>query len=506
MDLTSFGRRSGRTALACALVAAASVAAPASAQTLDELKRPLLEKGEAAIALDVQARGEEIRSVDIFTGSTSYHRPRLALFPQVAYGLSPNLELRIDVVGQVPTTYSHPQLFSWAYNRERYGLLAGEAGIAFRPTSTLELTAGLGLGRARGEGAYAHSVSSDGGYRAKHRTAQWSLGVTWLPGPKTDSLPLRADLDGLHRPLIAARRWRIDGEAQWRSYRQTSADWYDPIPGHVETTIASRDARMRMGAACGLGRGFEARADAYWHPPFTMTGSTTTFCPGCGQSAPVSREESDRYHGVFGTGVRTTWRIGRAEASAAGTWERQQVARELGSGSAADRAFDTSAMRVEGTWLSRPPRRTVDRRGLAGFDRPLVERRQVMLDAGWHHRRHRASQSSFDDTDVAFIWLGATTGVSGSIEVGGHIGRRFARHYLTHGGYERRTTSGGRLTVRPTGRVQLEAAFDFTPRAWMDRFPMVVLGLHDSLRYYETFRADSLAGDRNARVGVRVLW
>ena len=203
MDLTSFGRRSGRTALACALVAAASVAAPASAQTLDELKRPLLEKGEAAIALDVQARGEEIRSVDIFTGSTSYHRPRLALFPQVAYGLSPNLELRIDVVGQVPTTYSHPQLFSWAYNREKYGLLAGEAGIAFRPTSTLELTAGLGLGRARGEGAYAHSVSSDGGYRAKHRrivTCRRSTSGRSKPGRPRRSTVLRGGRESHVRP------------------------------------------------------------------------------------------------------------------------------------------------------------------------------------------------------------------------------------------------------------------------------------------------------------------
>lgn len=498
-------RRRGASLVLAGVFATGSALA-ASAQTLDELKRPLLGKGHAAIALDVQARGAEIRSVDIFTGSTSYYRPRLALFPQVAFGLAPNLEMRIDLVGQVPTTYSHPQPFSWAYNREKYGLLTADAAIAFRPASTLEMTATLGLGRARGEGAYAHSISSDGGYRAKYRAAVAALGVTWLPGLKSGNLPLRADLDGLHRPLMPARRWRIDGEAQWRSYRQTSADWYDPIPDYVETTIASRDARVRMGAACGLGRGFEARADAYWHPPFAMTGSTTTFCPRCGDTAPRTRDESHRYHGVFGTAVRASWRIGRAEASAGGTWERQETTREGRPGAAYARQFDTGSIRVEGTWLSRRPRRTIDRRGLGGFDRPLVERGQVKVDTGWHHRRHRASRFSADDTDMAFMWLGATAGLSSSIEAGGHVGRRFARHYPSHGGYERRTTSGAQVTLRPNEAVQLEAAFDLTPRGWVDRFPMFVLGLHDSLGYYETFRADSLAGDRNSRVGVRIMW
>ena len=490
--------------LACAFLAAASVAVPA--QTLDELDRPLLEKGRAAVALDVQVDGDESRTADIRFGTSTYYRPPLSLLPGVVAGLARNLEFRIDIVGQVPFSYSHPSPFAWWYQRDERALLAANASVALRPAPTLELTAGLVLGRSRYDLAYAHSISSNGFDRASHRTTQVGIGVTWLPGSRGETRALRADLDGLHRPQVAPGRWRIDGEVQWRSYRQTSSYSFDTIPDFSERTARSSDARLWAGTRYGLTRGLEAWADAYWHPAFTIGETTQSFCAYCRPPGPRTRDDSTRYRGVFGALLGTSWRIGRAEVSLAGTWERQEVARPLNSRAFDGRELETGSVRVDGTWLSRPPRRTVDRRALAGFDRPLVERGQVKVETGLHHRRHREAGLSVEDTDTAFVWLGAATGLSSSLEIRGQIGRRYARDYMTRGGYEYRTTSGGQVTVRPSDRLQVEAAFDVTPRAWWDRFPMFVLGVHDSLHYYEAFASDGPSGDRSARLGLRLMF
>jgi hypothetical protein len=321
---------------------------PSHAQTLDELNHPLLSRGSADLSVTVQSHGVQHEAADIVYGHITFFQPQVVLSPEAAIGLARNLQLRVNATNQFAMPYSYPTFEAWAWIRDTQTLRFVAADVSFRPTRTVQLDGGVLWGRAVTDDAYARDFQTSASYRVTEAAHLFWIRSTWLPRANRENRALRSDLDGLHHPLLAPNRWRIDGEFQWRAQSYAYRETVDGAPDYLNEHMDAGVARLRAGVAYGLVRGTQVLADVYWHPAFSATQTHDSLYTYYGSTFPSSRTYSDRYHGVYGLRVGGTWRTRQLEATIDASRERQDVGSEW---------FRTSGLRMGGTWL--PDRKSV---------------------------------------------------------------------------------------------------------------------------------------------------
>lgn len=471
-------------------------ARPLHAQTLVELLGPQLPAGKVDLGVALRGYGAEHWSIDVFEGTTTWFQPQAVLFPRAAIGLGRNVQLQVDVTNQLPITSVYQMTPGAASARDTPTTRAVSMGISYRPTRAVQLEVGMLLGRSRLEVSYPRTVETEAMYRATDTVRAFRFGWTWLPRPDRDSRPLRSDLDGLHRPVLGPNRWRIDGEVQWRTQSLRNRETAEGSADFLDERMDARLGRLRGGVAYGLAKGAQVAADVYWHPAFSAAQSTNALNTFHGVPFPMSRAFSDRYHHLFGVRLGGTWRREELEATVAASREHQQVGSDW---------FRTSTVRAAATWIWRKPRTTLERTGLAGFDRPLLERGQAALDALGVFRSHDENLAAFD-MDLRAWRAGISFGLTTSLEIAAHAGIVYSKHLLSGGGYLHHPASGADLTLRLAPGVQFFATGGLYRVEAADDYPLFVLGVNDPFHNYRRFTDSELSGGRNASAGVRVIW
>jgi hypothetical protein len=476
------------------------------AQTLDELQHPLLPKGKAAVSADYDAYAVEYFAVSLGQGEMSFYQPHYVLLPAIAFGLGRNLQLKVGGTYEFPTPFSYPMFETWDYTREKTAVKTLSGELLFRPRPNLELGATYLFGRSTWTSNYARSQAANALAIEHFRSSIVSIHGTWLSSARTVvTRTLQADLAGLHHPLLERHRWRIDGELMGRWYGHDFHDSDDVSPEFVADEIASRDLRLRVGAAHGVSDRIQVAADAYWHPPFRMTDATQSLFEGDG-TVSTTYGYSQRFQDVFGVRLDGRWRpVSLVEAFGTGTWEHQAVSYSAASASPASN-YRTSTLTAGGTWLSRQPRRsetlTAD---VPGLYHPLVEPRQVKIDGFVYYQAYREPSAIFA-LDVRVYRLQVTTGIFSWLQASAYGGALLSKHYMSGGKFERSGSYGGELKLRLKAGAELYGTLEQHRAEFVGRYPMFVLASGDPLYSSFDFLNPDFEGIYTAHLGARFVF
>jgi hypothetical protein len=475
------------------------------AQTLAELQHPLLAGGKWAFSTEYEAYGIEYGAVDLSYGRMTYYRPQQVLFPQIAVGLTKNVQLKIDGTYQFPMLFSHPVFDPSMYIRDKTAIRSLTAEAVFRPNTRLEVSGSFLWGRTQSDSNYARSASINALVTEHYKSNILSVHATWLSSTAGGNSRLRSDLDGLHHPLLTAHHWKIDGEFLHRSYGFSYHETDDASPDYLIQDVRSADTRLWLAVTHGITGRLQVRVDGYWHPPFTMTDTERSLFSGWGSTGEKTEDLVHRYRDVYGLRLNARWRVWRqAEAFVEGRWDREKIADGTASSLGPARAYPMTTIRAGGTWLSRPPRKeqalTAD---LPGLYHPLLEPLQVKVDGIVDHRH---SHESIGSPEYWHGRLQATMGLSSSLQARGYGGVLFSTTWLSPNTFERRWSAGAELTLRLKRGVEVYAAAELQPASFFDDYPPFILGRDDAFTYYDDFLNRDFGGSRNARAGVRVMF
>jgi hypothetical protein len=468
----------------------------ARAQTLDELQRPLLERNQVTADIDYGQFAVEREVLDV-GGSYSYFEPtQHTLVSGVGLGLSKRAQLGVS------GTYLPPVQRPFSLFGDRSSILDSRlmvrslrAELVTRPTDTVEVGVAFMSGRSR----YTADFPSGPGTSSAERQGTEILEMRgiWLPQADLMNRALRADLDGLTGPLLRRRRAILRWNALWRRYRDTANDHTPGSTDAVEYEIHSTDTRVRVGAGVGVTDRFQVATDGYWQPPFTVTDLTEVARRGVSEHADDS---SDRFTGVFGWRADTRWRpVPRIELFGGAKIERQSLHDAAAVAPAPHHGFRQTGIDSGVIWLSRGPQRSAPwQADVSGLHRPLLESRQLRVDAivhlrtddesGWHAR--------------ATIWrVRAAVGVLSSFQAAVYAGR-----FVNGGDADAKGNAvGADLRFRPARRLEAFATFDYHPQTWLDRYPAFILDRGSFLRSFRDFTDTSYRDLASVHIGLRLV-
>jgi hypothetical protein len=476
-----------------------------AAQTLDEVQHPLLAKGKSAVSADYDGYAIEHYGVDLGRGSMTFFQPENVLFPQMAFGLGRNLQLQVAGTYQVPTTFSFPMFDTRSHFRDTTTVRSLSGELLFRPRPNLELGLSGVWGRLNQTLDYSRSHTANALARSHYRTGIVSVQGAWLPTADSVSRPIQSDLDGLNHPLLKKHRWKIDWEVVSRWYGSDFRDSDHSNPDFVADDNRSRDLRLRLGAAGGITGRLQVGVDGYWHPSFRMTQTSQYLFDSQWQPFSGTSDESRRFHHVYGARLNARWRLTQqAETFAEGRWEHQAVSSDRPVPRPWTDNYRTLTTRAGATWLSRGPTKSVPLAAdLTGLYHPLVERKQLKLDALVHYKGDRGVVSNSD----MWLWqVQATTGIWSWLQATAYGGTLCAKNFLSGGKFDRYVSLGSQLTLRVRAGTEVYASANYHPTTSLDRYPVFILGRGDEFIYYYDCLSGDFAGDANLHLGVRFIF
>ncbi len=475
------------------------------AQTLDELKHPLIDKGKAVVSADYDTYAIEHGAADIEYGDLTFFEPRYVVMPSISFGLARGLQARVSGAYEFPTVFSYTMFEAWDYTRERTQVRSLSGELTYRPRSNFEVGGMYLFGRSDWTSEYARSRAANAQATDGFRSSVVSFYGTWLPSAQLMSPVVRADLDGLQHPLLKRRRSRIEWEVMARTYNHDFHDSDDVSPAFVREHIASNDVRVRFGGAHGITDSIQLAADAYVHAPFTMTQTTESRWESDPAAVPRTYSTAQRFQGVLGVLLDGRWRpAARAEAFATGTWEQQSISISTPQPQPTANYRTTTCM-VGGTVLSRTPRKSytlaADVRGLY---HPLVEPKQVKIDVFAYYFAFREPGDYFD-LDVRVYRLQATTGLTSWLQASAYGGALLSKHYMSDGRFERHGSFGGELKLRVKNGTELYGTLEQHRAGFVGRYPMFVVATGEDLGSFDVLHPD-FEGKYTAHIGARFVF
>jgi len=494
------------------------------AQTLDELNRPLQKKGQLDLALDYKNYGYEYFSISLDHGDTSYIDSRLILFPRLAFGLAKNLQLTLNGVYQFPITFSAPQFEDWDYWRETNTIRSLSAQLLFRPLPNMELSLFLLHGRAENDVHYPRTWGIDAHYTKNFAGNILILGGTWLSAVDGESRLLRADLDGLYRPLLKKRHWRIEPEILIRRHEYEYRHRLDVLPDYSDESIDSTDVRLRLAASHGLTDHLEVRAEGYWQPLFRIRESSRALITWWDGTEHFQESETSRlYFANWGGRGNFLWRPSPLmELNLAiinnrvktGYEEKESQAEAATAGKAANLiAANThiiTQIDLAATWLSKPKRPGVPLiADLPGIYHPLLQKKQFKLDGRICYRSYHeiddSSNGGYWNTDSWLFRMQIAYGISNTLQASAYYGVRFLKYWFSGFKYEKDRTLGMELKWRLKKRFEIYAGFNYKPMVYLDIYPPFMLGIQDQLggSGYHDFLDSNFGEAINIQLGIK---
>jgi hypothetical protein len=469
------------------------------AQTLDELQHPLLPKGKAAVSVDYD--GYAIERFGSWSMLETSFEPRQVVLPTFAVGLARAAQLTVSGAYQFPTTFLAPTFGSWDYFNQKTLVRIVSGDLLFRPGPNFEVGATAVFGQSRQTSNYPRTFNVDAVSVRPSQSTVVSAHGTWLSSARAMTNRVRADLDGLLRPLLQRHRWKIDGEAMARWDHHDSSDSDEAGEASDTSHGASRDFRLRLGAARGITDRIQLAADGYWHPPFART---QDFQLG-GFWGSYSYGWPQRFDEVFGGRLEGRWRpVRQVETFATGAWEHQRVTYTPPTSGTLN--YGTSTFTTGATWLSRPPRGsetlTAD---LSGLYHPLVEPKQVKVDGFVYLQAYRTESGVFD-VDTRVYRLQATVGILPWLQARAYAGALLSRNYMSDGKFERSGSYGGELRLRVKNGAELYGTLEQHRAGFVDQYPMFVLASGDDLGPSVDFLHPYFEGTYTAHLGVRFVF
>ncbi len=503
-----------RAATLLAALVFVGMALTVDAQTLDELQHPLVAKGQltAVAEYEIYAVEHTVGALGS-TWTMTYLQPQQVVVPQLRIGLANRLEMRVEGVNQFPTPFSDPGFAAFTRGGHALytsGIRTVGTTVLFRPSQGLELRGFYRWGRSRDNLNYTSgSGPVDEIYQSETVTTHvMSFAGTWLSTPGGSNGSLRANLDGLQHPLLAARHWMVDGELMGRLYDYGYRSTGDPSNDIVEA-MASTDTRLRLGVRCGLPGRAEFRADGYWHPQFTMSDATQVTSRWLGRTIATTVVSPTRYQGVYGWRFGGTWRpTQRVEAFVQGSREQQGVAQDSPGRSGPVERIKTTTVQLGGSWLSGGPTRSaILAPDLAGLYHPLVEPKQIKIDGAVNYFAYRGDRF----VPEAWLWRArATTGIWPWLQAsvsGGHVSvKRFAVWNRARVSFDRYVMLSGDVVLRVFGRAEAYASADLHSPGAFDVYPVFILGRDDPYHKFHDVLSNDFGGDRTFHAGLRLVF
>jgi hypothetical protein len=489
------------------------------AQTLDELNRPLLKKGQWDLALDYKNYGFEYFSIDVFQGDMTYFDSRVILFPRLAFGLAKNLLLTLNGAYQFPITFAAPQFDEWDYWREINTIRSLSAQLLFRPAPNMELSLFLLHGQAKEDTHYAYTLGIDGHETINSVDSILILRSTWLSAVDGESRPLRADLDGLQGPLLKKRRWRIEPEILVRSHEYEYHHRYDVLPDYGDKNSDSTDTRLRLPASYGVTDHLEAKADIYWQPSFRINESSRSSIWWDETEHYNESKISHLYFDYWGGRGSLVWRPNpqiEMNLAFSRNWlktGREQYELEGEKTGKPEVWYDHIITQIDlaTTWLSKPKRPGVPLvADLLGLYHPLLEKKQFKLDGRICYRSYREIDDSSDgrwNTDSWLLRIQSVYGLSNSLQVSAYYGVRLFKFWFSDFKYEKEHTLGMELKWRFKKRVEIYAGLNYKPMVYLDIYPPFMLGIQDHLggSGYNDFLDINFGEAINIQMGIKVI-
>jgi len=500
------------------------------AQTLDELNRPLLKKGQWDLVLDYKNFGREYWGISLDHEETSSIDSQVILFPRLAFGLAKNLQLTIDGAWQFPITNAMPQFETWDYWRETNTLCLLSAQLRFRPARNLELGFFWLTGQAKEDVHYARTVGVDDHIKAVFSGDILILSGTWLSSVDSRSRLLRADLDGLHRPLLKKGHWRIDPEILIRRHEYHYHSRLDVLPDFIDKNSDSTDVRLRLAASHGLTDHLQAKADIYWQPSSRTRESSRSLITWWDGTEHADETETCRLlFGNWGARGSLAWRPSRPlELSLAIRRNRLKIGYEetnvpfgpdaVIEGGSNSKVIDVSThiitqFEVRATFLSKTKRLgTTLVADLPGIYQPLLEKRQFKLDGKIDFRSYHCPTELLQgfykdsrDTDNWLFRMQGSYGISHSFQFTAYYGISLSRNLFTGFKYENEYSLGGELKWRLKRRAEIYAAFNYRPTEYWDVFPDFILDIDDYLNEHHDFMSTYFGETVNIILGMKLI-
>ncbi len=475
------------------------------AQTLDDLKHPLVKRGQAAVSADYDTYAIEHGAANILYGDMSFFESRQVVAPAIAFGLTPHLQARVTAAYEFPTLFSYPTFEAWDYIREKTEVKALSVDLLFRPRPNLEFRATSLFGRYAWTSDYARSRNANAAASEQFDSTIVLAGGTWLPGarPVRDGT-IAADLDGLNHPLLQRHRPRIDFEVMGRWYRHDFHDSNDAGADFVAMQIHSRDVRLRAGGAYGITDSLQVSVDAYVHPPFDLTHATQSRWSADPAVPPDAHSYEQRFHVVHGALLDGRWRAAnRVEMFATGTWEHQAIS--ISTASQPPGKYRTSTFTFGGTVLTKRPRRTYALAAdIPGLYHPLVEPKQVKIDAFAYYYAYR-EPGDLLDLDVRVYRAQATTGITSWLQASAYGGALLSKHYMSGGQFERHGSFGGELNLRVRNGTDFYGSLEQHRAGFVGQYPMFVIATGEDAGSFD-FLNPAFEGAYTAHLGVRFVF
>lgn len=463
----------------------------AHAQTLDELQRPLLEKNHATVDVDYGEFAFE-RGVSTVGQSYTYFEPAYqSIVPRIGFGITKRIQFTVN------GAYLPPVYRPYAIGGDRPSVLDSRlmvrslrADLVMRPTDDAEISVAYLSGRSRYNASFPYG---NGTASLEHQATEiLQVRAIWLPRADEASRPLRADLDGLTRPLLRRHRSSITWDAVWRRHRGTVNERTPGYLGERDEDVRATDTRVGVGVGLGVTDRLQLTADGYWQPPFTMTDRVTV-----SRSAMFENDYSVRFTDVSGWRAGVRWRpVQHVELFGSVKDERQFV--RLAFSELAGSTFRQTGMDAGLTWLSRAPHGAVPwQADVSGLHRPFLEKLQLRMDAV-------VTLRSYEDDDWhahSIMWRArVTAGMLSSLQAAFYVGRFVDRgDTVEHG-----RSLGAELRVRPTRRLEAYGTFDYHPRTWLDRYPAFILN-RGSYRSFRDFADTAYRDSASVHGGLRIV-
>jgi hypothetical protein len=487
-----------RLFLAVLIVAIVPRVRSATAQTLDELQRPLLAAHAATVQMDYGQFAFESASVGVeFPAFTYFDPPYYSVVPGVSFGISRKVQVNVSGAWLPPILRSETIGANAASILQSHWLVKSvRADMVARPSEQLEIGATYFTGRSRYDGAFRNGNGTTTNERVT--TDGLQIRGVWLPRPDRESRRLRADLDGLTGPLLRRHRTIVTWDAAWRRYGSTLTEGL----GADEYTddAHSTDTRVRTGAGWGATERLQLNADAYWQPSFSVDNSVFVHDAVVGEVHTRVDDRSRHFSGVFGGRASARWRpAARLEAFGDMTYEHQSVRQGAVTGVDGRDNFQQAGFTSGVTWLSRSPDASAPwLANLSGLYRPLLEPRQLRLDAVVRARQEQVNGQQTRGT----LWrTRATMGVWSALQASVYAGRfDFGDQLLEHG-----TSFGGELRFRPTGKIEAYGALNYHPMTAFGRYPAFLLSRGSIFRAFLDLTDTAYEDDASIHVGVRLL-
>jgi hypothetical protein len=468
------------------------------AQTLDELQDPLLTKGQVTIhADDGQFSFERAVAGVGFQPYTYFEPPYHILLPTVSLGVSRKVQFNVSGTYLFPGLRSSATFPGAGSSIDHWLVKSLQAEVVVRPSDRMEIGVAYLTGRSRYDSAFPSGNGST--VVDTFTTNALQVRGVWLPQPDRESRPLRADLDGLTGPLLRRHRAKLEWNVLWRRYGSTDYE-SDPLDAgsYISDTVRSSDMRVRVGAGYSAAERLQVTSDVYWQPPFTVADPIFVHDVFAGEDRVD--DESRRLSDVFGWRLNTRWRPAvRVEAFAETTYEHESVLNGPATRSPGSDDFRQLRVSAGATWLSHSPAAGAPLAAdLSGLYRPLLERNQLRLDAVLHFLRDCTNSIPTDEK----LWrVGATLGVWSFMQANVYAGR----FNLGDGLFEKGTSFGAGMRIRPAKSVEAYATLNYHPLTSIDRYPAFILPRGSFARSYLDFTDTTYDDDASIHIGIRLV-